>query len=223
MAGLVLLVPSRGRPHNVARLLDACAGTCQAETIVHFGFDEDDPRLLENVAAAEGLTEISVRPRMGLAAWTNELAAAHPDAEWLCSIGDDMVPVTEGWDKQLCDAAAPGIAYPNDKRRDDIPECAVISRSIVDALGWYCEPTLEHWFIDSVWADLGRLAGCLSYLPEVIVEHRHPNVPGGDPHDATYQDAAAGFAADMAAYQKWRMRRMRQDVAKVRECLKTRS
>ena len=217
MPDLAVLVPSRGRPANVARLIEACAKTCRADTIVSFGFDEDDPELLANMDAS-GDALVTVRPRMGLGAWTNALAALWPGADHLASIGDDMVPVTDGWDERLCEAAGPaGMAYPNDRRRDDIPEAIVMSVGLVRALGWMCEPSLGHWYIDSVWRDLGTAAGCLRYLPDVVVEHRHPNVPGsGARPDATYADAAAGFASDLAAYQKWRMKRMRADIETVR-------
>ena len=224
---LAVLVPSRGRPKNVARLIEACAKTCRANTVLHFGFDEDDDTLGTLAADLTGPRHwpaipcmATVRPRMGLAHWTNYLSALNEDAPWQASIGDDMVPLTDGWDERLCEAAGPaGMAYPNDRRRDDIPEAIVISTSLVRALGWFCQPSLSHWFVDAVWRDIGTLAGCLRYLPDVVVEHRHPNVPGsGARHDATYGDAAAEYARDLAAYQKWRMKRMRADIETVREC-----
>jgi len=188
------------------------------DTMIAFGFDEDDNQLSENLKAADGCFT-SVRRRMGLAKWTNTLSALHMDATWQASIGDDMVPVTDGWDERLCEAAGPsGMAYPNDRRRHDIPEAIVTGTEMVRALGWFCEPSLSHWYVDTVWRDLGAGAACLHYLPDVHVIHKHPNVLGGDPHDATYADAAAGYAADLAAYQKWRLKRMRADIEVVRAC-----
>jgi hypothetical protein len=219
MPDLAVLVPSRGRPANVSRLIEACEKTCRADTILHFGFDQDDPELAANsMAAATGSVGWSTMPRMGLGHWTNYLSAAHEDIRWQASIGDDMVPLTDGWDERLCEAAGTaGMAYPDDRRRTDLPEAIVMSTSLIRALGWFCEPSLHHWYVDAVWRDLGHAAGCLRYLPDVVVEHRHPNVPGsGARPDATYGDAAAGFAADMAAYQKWRMKRMRADIETVR-------
>jgi hypothetical protein len=219
MPDLAILVPSRGRPANIARLVEACARTCRLDTVIAFGLDEDDDALASNLKAADGCFT-SVRPRMGLARWTNTLSALHEDTRWQASIGDDMVPVTDGWDERLCEAAGPaGMAYPNDRRRTDIPEAIVISTGLVRALGWLCEPSLSHWFVDSVWRDLGHAAGCLRFLPDVVVDHRHPNVPGsGARNDRTYSDAARGFAADLAAYQKWRMKRMRADIETVKAC-----
>lgn len=216
MPDLVLLVPSRGRPANVTRLIEACSRTCRADTVIAFGFDDDDPELVDNLKAADGCFT-SVRRRMGLSRWTNTLAALHMDAPALCSLGDDMIPVTDGWDEQLLKACGPaGMAYPEDNRRNDIPEVIIMTTNIVRALGWCCLPELEHWYVDNVWSDLGRAAGCLSFLPDVIVDHRHPNMPGGDKPDRTYWDASPKMAADMAAYQRWRLKGMRADIEKVR-------
>ena len=229
MADLWVLVPSRGRPANVERLVRACALTCTADTRLHFAFDDDDPQLYANITAAAG-HRYTTGPRQGLTAWTNDLAARHvkrDDAAALASIGDDMVPVTHGWDTALLAAipAVGGMSWPEDLRgpehgRDPtVPEAIVITTRIVAALTWMACPMMDHWFIDNVWRDLGRLAGCITHCPDVIVKHLHPNVPGGDQADRTYTEAAARFTADRNAYTRWRLMRMRHDAAVVRQAI----
>ena len=223
MTDLVILVPSRGRPASVARLAEACAKTCRTGYLLHFGLDEDDPAAEDAVRAAREYEPLfNIGPRVGLTSWTNLLAADHPDVPYLASLGDDHLPVTTGWDEQLITAVehmGGGIAYPNDERRVDIPEAAVISTPIVKALGWMACPTMNHWYIDNVWNDLGRGAGCLAFCRDVLVKHLHPNVAPGTPVDATYTDAAGDWDADLRAYQKWRLYQMRADIATVRTCL----
>lgn len=225
MTDLAVLVPSRGRPGNVVRLIDACERTCRADTLLMFGWDDDDPCLPEYRKAFDGNSIAVVEPRMGLVAWTNYLCAAaidgSVDVPYLASLGDDMVPLTDGWDEQLIGAVQKmggGYAYPDDRRRADIPEAVVVDTRIVRALGWMALPALKHWFCDNVWADLGKGAGCLAYCPDVVVEHRHPNVTG-EPGDATYADAAPAYLADSATYRKWRLYQMPKDIATVRTCL----
>lgn len=229
---LVVLVPSRGRPANVDRLVRACALTCQADTRLHFAFDLDDPCLQQNIKAA-GRHVYVTGPRDHLSGWTNKLMArltgplgadgarygSMPGA--LASIGDDMIPVTDGWDAQLLDALAKiggGFVYPNDQRRDDIPEAVIVTTAIVTALGWFCQPTLTHWFVDCVWRDLGHGTGHLGYCRDVIVRHDHPSMTG-EPGDATYTEAATQYGADLNAYQRWRLRRMATDITAVRRVL----
>ena len=214
---LAVLVPSRGRPANVARLVEACEKTCRANTMLHFGFDDNDPQLRANLRVAHGWP-YHTGPRKGLAAWTNDLADRNLGTPYLASLGDDMVPITDGWDEQLIggiEHMGGGFAYPNDRRRSDVPEAVVISTPIVAALGWMCPPGIDHWYLDNVWRDLAVGAGCLLYCGDVIVEHRHPNVTG-EPGDATYNDAAESFNSDLAAYQRWRMRNMSRDISTVR-------
>ena len=224
MADLWVLVPSRGRPANVERLVKHCALTCTADTRLHFGFDQDDPAREENIAAAGG-HRYTVSQRMGLTGWTNELAARHikrGDASVLGSVGDDMVPVTHGWDTRLLavlEEMGGGFVYPDDRRRDDIPEAVFMSVAIPRALGWMALPTTHHWWIDNVWRDLGAACGRIRYCPDILVEHKHPNVPGGDPPDATYHDAAAHYQHDSNAYRSWRLRRMPFDIRTVKEAL----
>ena len=42
---LLVVVPSRGRPQNIARLLDSVHATSRAETHLHVAVDEDDEKL----------------------------------------------------------------------------------------------------------------------------------------------------------------------------------
>lgn len=221
MTDLAILVPSRGRPESVARLAEACAKRSRTDYVLHFGFDDDDASLDANRAAAAG-SEWTVLPRMGLSPWTNFLAEKHHSAAFLASLGDDHLPQTDGWDEQLITAVehtGGGFAYPNDWRRIDIPEAVVTTRRIVDALGWFSCPLMDHWCIDDVWADLGRGAQCLTFCKDVNVRHLNPGVVSGVLIDATYGDAAKWWDADQNAYKRWRLKHMTKDIATVRSCL----
>jgi len=220
---LLVIVPSRGRPGNVARFVRAVAATSTAQTDIVFGFDNDDPDLQKSIGAAHSAQVpviVVTGPRKGLGAWTNELALEFAgDYTALASFGDDHVPQTHGWDKLLLGAidgmGGTGIAYPNDGIRDDIGEAWVMSADIVRALGWMCEPALKHWWVDEVITVIGREADCLAYLPDVTVRHNHPAAGRGQ-FDATYWEAFEGVAADKKAYETWRAERMAADVATVR-------
>jgi hypothetical protein len=91
----------------------------------------------------------------------------------------------------------------------------VVSADIVEALGWVCEPSLAHMHVDDVWRDLGQGAGCLAYVPSVVIEHLHPDA-GKAATDSTYAGSLATAGADREAYERWRREGMTGDVAKIR-------
>jgi hypothetical protein len=232
---LILLVPTRGRPGNAARLIQAVRETRTMATDIVFGVDGDDPELAayEQVfaEARRGYKDSPYHPmiwfhvndRMSLAGWTNWLAETYAHRyRYLGSLGDDHCPQTKGWDGELIrvlDAEGPGYAYPNDYVREDIPQLVVVSSSIVLALGWMCEPSISHFFTDNVWSDLGQFAGCIWFLPDVDVEHMHHlnrRHPGEVERDQTYREAEQSFPADLAAFEQWRAGRAQDDVAKIR-------
>ena len=220
---LLVIVPSRGRPQSIARLLDSVHATSRLQTHLHVAVDEDDEKLPQyqavmDKAGAEG-DVLEVGARKGLCAWTNEVAVRRAaEYPFLASLGDDMVPRTPGWDRALArgiqDMGGTGFTYPWDGTREDIPEAVVMSSDIVAALGWMCEPSLAHWYPDNVWADLGRGAGCLRHLRAIAVDHRNAFAGQGKP-DATARDNGRSLNADRDAYWAWRRERMAGDIATI--------
>jgi hypothetical protein len=220
---LLVIVPSRGRPQSVARLLDSVHATSRARTHVHVAVDEDDEELprYEAVMAMAGAEDdvLERGPRKGLAAWTNEIAMRRArQYPYLASFGDDHVSRTPGWDAALIrgiqDMGGTGLVYPWDGTREDVPEAVVLSADIVQVLGWMCEPSLSHWFVDNVWADLGRGAGCIRHLRAIAVDHVHPATGQAKP-DATSRDNGRSLEADRDAYWAWRRERMARDIEKI--------
>lgn len=228
MPDLLVIVPSRGRPASIARLLDAISRTSRADTHVHVAVDDDDPAFsaYHDTWAAWRATregagdQFESGPRDGLAGWTNTVAVRRAgEYRYLASLGDDMVPRTPGWDAALIRAieetgGGTGFAYPWDGTREDIPEAVVMSSDIVQALGWMANPACSHWFIDNTWADLGRAIGCLRHLRAIAVDHVHP-ATGQAKADATTRDSSRSLEADRDAYWAWRRGRMAGDAAKL--------
>jgi hypothetical protein len=207
MRDLLVIVPSRGRPDAVRELCGAVKATTRERTDLLIAFDDDDPAREGYEKQRDGLSWVS-GPRASMVPWTNQIAAARAGSyRALCSMGDDHRPRTKGWDTQFLTAlgktGGTGIAYGDDLLQGvNLPTAAVVSSDIVKALGWMCLPSLRHYYADNVWRDLGQSAGCLHYLPGVIIEHLHPLATGDQP-DGTYLDAYRGYEADRSAYQQW--------------------
>jgi hypothetical protein len=220
LGDLLVIVPSRGRPENIRRLLGAVHETSMLATHVHIAVDEDDPELefyrqvMNDLGDLDDVLETG--PRKGLAAWTNEIAVRRAGRyPFLASFGDDHLPETAHWDyfltRGIGDMGGTGFTYPWDGLREDIPEAVVLSSNIVRALDWMCPPGLGHFFVDNAWADLGHGAGCIRHLRAVVVDHVHPRA-GKASSDMTYKDASPRLDADREAYFNWRRSGMADDI-----------
>jgi hypothetical protein len=239
MRNLLVITPSRGRPERLRAMLDACLTLSTADADIAVGCDDDDLDGYRELAAGYrgcGRVRWFGGPRTGLGEWTNRLAAHYlradtgtdsgdddgdvPRYRAFASLGDDHLPRTRGWDELLLAAidgmGGTGIAYGDDLFAGQaLPTAPVVSADIVQALGWMCEPSLHHMYVDNVWADIGRAAGCLAYVPDAVIEHVHFRA-GKTPVDPVYTTAESWTQTDKAAYLRWRERRMRRDVIRVR-------
>jgi len=220
MRDLLIITPTRQRQANAQRLIDAVDATATAQTDLILAVDDDDIGSYAGLRAGRHM--VACGPRMTCIQWTNLLAKDYgPQYRTLASLGDDHVPETLGWDAALLGAidamGGTGIVYGNDTLQGpNLPTAPVVSSGIPAALGWFMYPDLIHFFADNVWKDLGERAGCLRYLPNVIIRHHH-FMFGTAPADATYAEAAPAWAADEAAYAAWCRGAGPGDVEKVRK------
>jgi len=76
---------------------------------------------------------------------------------------------------------------------------------------------VAHNCIDNAWKTLGQQAGCLRYLPDVVVEHRHWSSGAAD-FDETYQHAGVFTpeGEDSEAYAEWWNTRAAADIEAIR-------
>lgn len=180
---LVIVVPSRGRPHAVAELRLEFTATCTARTALLPVVDADDATRNEYPA------ETWVSPGRTMVQALNWAAARlvssrgrHSPPFAIGFMGDDHRPITRGWDsaylaslRDLVDARGAGIVYGNDLLQGSrLPTQVAMTSNIPRQLSYMAPPQFGHLFVDNVWKAWGERADCLRYLPDVIVEHRHP-------------------------------------------------
>ena len=216
MRDLLVITPSRGRPWHLQRLMIALRDTCALDTDLAVCVDDDDPRL--DGYKDLGLPDLQVGPRDTLTALTNRVAAERAgDYRFLASLGDDHVPRTPAWDRELCGEiekmGGTGFAY-GEGSRWVIPEAVVMSAGIVPALGWMALPRCGHYKIDDAWLMLGVASGLIRYRHDVTIEHMQFGIPYDplDPNsgmkaikDQTYADALVPekMNADVVGYLTW--------------------
>lgn len=209
---LAILVPSRGRPHNLARLVDAVTETATGEYRIYTYLDDDDPTLPGyNVLNRDIIARVG--PRVFYGASVNELAAlaVSDGVSHLAMFGDDVRPATVGWDQLLVAALGDrlGIAYGSDGLEHlhgpDLPTHFVTQVEVFRRLGWLVLPTLRHLFADDVARELGNGLNNLVYRPDVKLSHLH-RWAGLAPDDLTYREAndKRKREQDRRAFAMWR-------------------
>ena len=217
---LLVIVPTRGRRGQCERLLKSFTETATCADLL-FVTDPDDA---ETYAGMDwGLAAVAeLAPREYLSAKLNKTALAMADTyDVLMWAGDDVVFRTPAWDKimlaTLTELGGSGWVYPDDKRRNDVPEHWMVSSDIVKALGWFANPALSHFYVDNSVAELGKRAGLIRWCPEAVIRHEHYSVNRKTRRDRLYSQTEKKFgASDLAAFQEWLGNRAKNEVSVLR-------
>lgn len=221
---MAVLVPSRGRPGSMGRLVTAMEATCRGDTVLVPGLDEDDPSLPEyrDVLAGRWPAEVRAGLRQ-VVGWLNELAVPRTlDYRVIGTIGDDNVPRTDGWDVAIMEALGKApFAFGNDLYPFRPPGalcCHVFTRpEVIAALGYLGPPALRHSYVDDAWMAWGQAAG-IEFLEDVIIEHLHFTT--GAPMDESYRQSQGHAGADATAFAAYRDGgAMAADIARIRAVL----
>lgn len=206
------LLPSRGRPANLARFFDAYRKTGGATPGLVL-ISTPDLVNYQGLALPIGWhifpTEGETQGEKIAECWEQI-----KDCAWLGLIGDDCVPQTQHWDRGLIERLdGANIVSCDDgwlaPRR--LGNCWVMAGALVRAIGYIFPPGLQHLFVDDVWETIGAQAACWSCRMDIVVAHRHV-LKGEAPPDQTHRlvygsdqsDTSGGlWPADIAAYQAW--------------------
>jgi hypothetical protein len=218
--GLVMVVPSRGRPATVKDATEAFSATTQVgDTRLVWAVDRNDPDLRRYRTAVTKTRnrQVTVHAVDGgcMVAALNEAAlqlAHDPTVEAVGFLGDDHRPRTHGWDAAFLGALREpgcGMVYGDDLFSSDfVPTHIAMRASIARALGWMAHPALRHMYVDTLWRDLGSAADALRYLKNpdpartVIVEHMHYQCGKAEEDDAYRRvNAPEVYTADEQTFQ----------------------
>jgi hypothetical protein len=136
-------------------------------------------------------------------------------------MGDDHRPRTKGWDSRYVTALremGTGIVYGDDLlQHEALPTQCAMTSDIIQALGYMAPPQLTHLYVDNFWLALGRAAGCIQYLQDVVVEHLHPIAAKAEWDEGHLRvNAQEMHEKDNAAYRNWLYEGYNQAVDAVR-------
>lgn len=196
------VLPSRGRPQNIRRLIAACEEITGPSSFF-LRLDEDDPAVHHYPPVPLNWI-VRVEERVPLSEIYNDFLATFPFLSWYGFIADDVVPETPMWDSKLIDVAGDdGMAVPAGGHDPDGTPHFVLGGDLVRDVGFLSLDGLDRTYIDTVWGDIARERGVLRRVPEVQLTHRHFST--GALMDRTY--LKRNKKRDREIYEKWRARR----------------
>ena len=196
------ILPSRSRPHNLRRLIDAWVKT-GATTQVELCIDYDDPfREQYETTTIPPAWHIVVGHRSPLSAIYNNSYERCRTAPWYGFISDDVVPIDDDWDIKLIEAAgSDGMAVPTGGETTGGCPHFVLGGDLVRSVGWLSLPGLDRIYIDTVWGDIAKRRGVYREIPNVKLEHHHFS-NGKAFMDSTYRKHHK--TQDKVIYDNWR-------------------
>lgn len=220
MADLAVFIPTYHRRDRVEECIKSFQETTLGEVDLYLVIDDDDASY-DGMDFSELAGVIQVKHDTLVTA-INEAALDLADRGYKALFlgADDLIFQTSGWDLLMMgtleEMGGTGYVYPDDRRRYDVPEHPLISTDIVKALGWFAEPGLAHFYVDNVWAELGKRLSLIRFCPRAVIEHRHWQT-ADVPRDETYKTAEdAHGGGDAEEYENWRRTRMSNQAALLR-------
>ena len=217
----LIVIPSRGRPHNAQRSFDAIKATSAISDLV-FVLDEDDEQRYPRISGAS----YEVLPRIKMNKSLNAIALKNIYTyKTITFMGDDHLTQTQNWDEILYDPIKDrgfGLSYGNDSLQGkDLPTAVMISTNIIKILGFMAPHDLLHLYMDYFWLDLGRELNAIDYLEHVDIKHVHYGNTEGI-WDQTYEEANSSFTVneDYAVYENYKQNYLLDDVSRIKKMLK---
>jgi hypothetical protein len=209
MNDISLILPTRGRPQEIARamssLMETAANPLQLEVVLYIDLDDKAMHSVE----FPGVNVVKlIRPRAKMGKITRDCyEASH--GRYIMLANDDMVFQTPEWDRIVLEEFAKcdddiALVWGNDLH-SGMPVHPFMSRAACDLLDGVCPEDYDREFIDTHIWDIFRKLKVLGhdrmrYLPDLILEHLYVHAGKAEP-DATFEKPR--HAADERLYIAW--------------------
>jgi tetratricopeptide (TPR) repeat protein len=209
---VLLIVPTRGRPHRIMDFYDAFVENSSITDLV-FALDDDDESQYPRIDGAK----YEVNPRLRLAGTFNLVARKYADEyDYIMCMTDEHRIRTKDWDKLLTNALSEndgwGVAYGNDLVCGErMPTAHMFSAKIVQTLGYITPPELTHLYSDNFSLEMGKGLGALYYKDDVVIQDVHFGMDG----TLRESNSPEMFLRDHAAFSNYMVKRFPSDVEKL--------
>ena len=224
-----VLVPSRGRPKQWARMVQSALDTAVYERHLEFVtyVDEDDPAAIDYISYWFGGTRCRFlrRPRALLSDCWNE-CYREADGEILMHAGDDITFNTPGWDVRVREEFAKlpdkiGLVFGDDLSTNfpDLATHGFLHRRWVETVGYFLPPLFSSDWNDVWISEVAKQVGRMVPMPDVVIEHHHHSF-GKAEYDQTHREREQrGQEDDVVGLFKRTARDRAKDAQKLRKVM----
>jgi hypothetical protein len=237
MPDLAVIVPTRGRPENIRKVIGAWDFTNAWDVAdLVLVADADDPEI-QGYRKLMSEWHDMVPDGVWDPAYLIEIAEWMPMVHKLDTVarmlagdgryfalgfaGDDHLPQTINWAQRYLDVLrelGTGMVFGDDGYQGaNLSTEWAVTADAVRELGRMVPAPVEHMYCDNSIMDLYDRAGAIRHLPEVRIEHMHP-IAGKAKTDAQYDrvNHRNQFKRDRAAYEQWKRDEMDSDALLLR-------
>jgi len=220
---IAVLIPTRERISDFIIFADSWVNTTNGLSDVIIRIDNDDTTY-EEIKHKYPQFIYEYGERKPFLELLNELAVKYSDDyKYIGFMEDDCNFVTPHWEQSFISRleliGKYGIVWGNDLINNDrLVGLPFMTSSIVKTLGYMCPPEIKYLFADVFWKDLGNELCILSYMPEVVVEHRHYST-GKRQIDVISQIVDSNNNTDDSQYQLYKSTNFINDIQKIKNTI----
>ncbi len=181
---IAILVPSRGRPEQLKRMIESARKTAYKEVKLFLAISPEDELAYQSI---NGNTRKYIMPdNMPTAHKWNLLAeeAMRNTDNTLFMVGaDDMVFTTPGWDEAVINhynalVKQQHVYHLQDSRDKDGTPHPIMTREYIEAMGYLVPPMFLHWYIDTWTVELAKQLKVFTHLTDYELIHDKPSDRG---------------------------------------------
>ena len=196
-----ILVPTRGRPEQLSRLIGSALQTAAGPVEFVFYVDEDDDA---SAAALDVMAHLNVRYIRGERIVLSEMwnrCAEKANADVMMHCGDDIMFRSQGWDARVLGAFEQFpdrivLVHGNDLFQGGrLATHGFLHRRWVEAVGHFVPPYFSSDYNDTWLTEVADTLGRRVYLEDVVTEHFHP-LAGKAEWDLTHKERLERHQAD---------------------------
>jgi hypothetical protein len=200
-----ILTPTRGRPDNIARIVNSALETALRPNLIEFIFyvdvdDQPSGDTIEHLASTGANTMMIAGERIVLSEMWNE-CARHARSDIMMHCGDDIIFRSDNWDEYILgefERYPDGIVlvHGRDGYQDQrLATHGFRHRNWMNVVGNFVPPYFSSDYNDTWVTEVADMLGRRSYLESVYTEHMHP-VVGKATIDQTHQERLDRHARD---------------------------